>query len=81
MKRKRVKAHKRYDPRINKKVDVGSYDRDQNFKEYKNVSGKSILIVKKNDDDDDDDEELANSFDYDKMEKKMLKLMKDSIQE
>ena len=38
-KRKRkVKAHKRFDPRINKKVNVDSYDRNQNIKPYKKIS-------------------------------------------
>ena len=37
-----VKKHKRYDPRLGKKVDVGSYDRKQRFNQYKNVSGNDL---------------------------------------
>ena len=33
-----VKGHKRYDPRLGKKVDVGSYDRNQRFNQYKKLS-------------------------------------------
>ena len=33
-----VKAHKRYDPRINKKIDVDSYDRYQDIKPYRKSS-------------------------------------------
>ena len=44
--KKNIKAHKRYDPRLNKKVDVGSYDRNQRYKQYKNLSKKSKPIEK-----------------------------------
>lgn len=36
----KVSSHRRFDPRINKKVDVGSYDRNIQIKEYKNLSKK-----------------------------------------
>lgn len=33
-----VRKHKRFDPRINKKVDVRNYDRNQKFRQFKNIS-------------------------------------------
>ena len=39
--KKRVKGHKRFDPRINKDVDVQEYDRNQEIKKY--VSKKSSI--------------------------------------
>lgn len=44
--KKNVKAHKRNDPRINKKVDVSSYDRKQQYKQYKNLSKISKPLEK-----------------------------------
>jgi len=42
-----VKAHKRYDPRINKKVDVSSYQRNQKFTPYKNSGRSNVLPAKR----------------------------------
>ncbi|HUS49694.1 MAG TPA: hypothetical protein VMZ91_05985 [Candidatus Paceibacterota bacterium] len=41
--KRKVKAHKRFDPRINKKVDVSSYQRNQKFTQYKSTSKKSKI--------------------------------------
>lgn len=38
-----VSGHKRSDPRINKKVDVRPYKREQSFKQYKNITEKTFL--------------------------------------
>ena len=35
-----VKKHKRFDPRSNKKVDVSTYERDQKFRQFKNIPMK-----------------------------------------
>lgn len=41
MAKKNVKAHKRYDPRINRKVEVNAYSRNQRSKQFKNLQTKS----------------------------------------
>jgi len=38
-----VSGHKRSDPRINKKVDVRPYKREQSFKQYKSITEKTFL--------------------------------------
>ena len=43
----KVGSHRRFDPRINKKVDVSSYDRRKQIKEYKNLSRKGEILSSK----------------------------------
>lgn len=42
-KSKRVKGHSRFDPRINKRVNVNSYTRNQRYRNYKGISREQAL--------------------------------------
>jgi len=41
-----VKKHKRFDPRLNKNVDVSSYERKQDVEKYKKTTSSSKLLSK-----------------------------------